>query len=41
MRCPFAQKGEAKGLGAKWDGVRKSWYVPAGLELASFRKWLS
>lgn len=36
---PFTQKEEAKGLGAKWDRREKSWYVPAGGELAAFAKW--
>ena len=28
LTVPFAQKDEAKGLGAKWDPARKLWYVP-------------
>ncbi|WP_368492272.1 DUF5710 domain-containing protein [Moraxella sp.] len=26
---------------AKWDSTNKSWYVPAGLDLSKFEKWLT
>lgn len=29
-----------KALGAKFDGVSKAWYVPPGLDLRPFEKWL-
>lgn len=35
----FGEKEEAKQLGAKWDSKVKGWYVPAGIDLASFSKW--
>lgn len=38
---PYAEKDAAKSLGAKWDAVAKTWYVPDGIESASFQKWLS
>lgn len=28
LTVPFAEKDEAKRLGARWDGERKLWYVP-------------
>lgn len=37
---PFKEKDEAKALGAKWDAGQKSWYVPAGLDVALFAKWV-
>jgi antirestriction protein ArdC/phage/plasmid primase-like uncharacterized protein len=39
IAVPFAEKDEAKGLGAKWDRKEKSWYVPEGLDQAAFAKW--
>lgn len=38
--CPYPEKNEAKALGAKWDNPNRSWYVPAGLDLNQFKKWL-
>lgn len=40
IAVPFKEKGEAKALGAKWDRQQQSWYVPAGVDPASFTKWL-
>ncbi|SMH43322.1 DUF5710 domain-containing protein [Azospirillum agricola] len=40
LRVPFAEKDDAKRLGARWDAVKKVWYVPAGLDSALFGKWL-
>ena len=40
LNCPFAEKNEAKKLGAKWDGEKKRWFVPAGTPLEPFRRWL-
>ncbi|KWN79242.1 hypothetical protein WM24_27370 [Burkholderia ubonensis] len=39
LKVPYAERDVAKGLGARWDGQRKSWYVPPGAELAPFEKW--
>lgn len=39
IAVPFAEKDEAKGLGAKWDRKEKAWYVPEGLDQAAFAKW--
>lgn len=36
---PFKQKEEAKALGAKWDRLGQSWYVPANLDAAPFARW--
>jgi len=40
LNVSFAQKDEAKALGARWDPQRRKWYVPAGLNLAPFERWL-
>jgi hypothetical protein len=40
LRVPFEQKDEAKRLGARWDAAAKVWYVPAGKDVAPFRRWL-
>ncbi|EEN1859681.1 DUF1738 domain-containing protein, partial [Salmonella enterica subsp. enterica serovar Enteritidis] len=35
LAVPFAEKNEAKALGAKWDKDAKSWYAPAGVDVAT------
>lgn len=40
LRVPYSEKDEAKKLGAKWDASAKKWYVPAGVSLDGFAKWL-
>lgn len=39
LAVPYAQKDEAKSLGARWDATQKKWYVPAGKDLGLFAKW--
>lgn len=41
LKVPFAEKDEAKQLGARWDAKQKKWYVPLGTDLAPFSRWLS
>ena len=41
LKVPFAEKDEAKALGARWDPARKSWYVQDAKDLASFERWLA
>ena len=36
----FIEKDQAKSLGARWDPTQRSWYVPAGVDLAPFSRWL-
>ena len=38
LTVPFAEKEEVKRLGGRWDGQRKSWYVPRGGSLQSQAK---
>ena len=40
LTVPFAEKDEAKRLGARWDSERKVWYVPDGIDASAFRRWL-
>jgi hypothetical protein len=40
LNVPFAEKDEAKQLGAKWDATRRKWYVPPGLDTAAFSRWV-
>lgn len=40
LNVPFAQKDEAKALGARWEPAVKKWYVPAGKDLGLFARWL-
>jgi hypothetical protein len=40
LNVPFADKDQAKALGAIWHPDQKRWVVPAGLELEPFKAWL-
>ena len=40
LAVPYAEKDDAKQLGAKWDRAEKAWFVPAGVSLESFTPWL-
>jgi phage/plasmid primase-like uncharacterized protein len=40
LHVPFTERSQAKGLGAKWDRIEKSWYVPAGVNLEPLQQWL-
>lgn len=37
---PFAQKDEAKRMGARWDGDRKVWYAPENVDISALAQWL-
>jgi putative DNA primase/helicase len=39
LAVPYAEKDEAKALGAKWDRRARSWYLPAGIDPAPFARW--
>jgi hypothetical protein len=36
----YAEKDEAKRLGARWDPTMRAWYVPAGVSPSAFARWL-
>ncbi len=40
LNVPFHEKDDAKRLGARWDAVRKTWFLPDRTEIAPFAKWL-
>lgn len=37
LKVSFDDRDQAKALGARWDGDRKSWVAPKGVDLAPFR----
>ncbi len=39
LRVPFAEKEEAKRLGARWDQESKRWFVPGERDLNPFARW--
>ena len=41
LDCPFNEKEECKSLGGKWDPEKKKWYVPDGVDISKFKKWLT
>lgn len=41
LNVPYAEKDQAKVLGARWNNDRKTWYVPDGQPTAPFEKWLT
>jgi large subunit ribosomal protein L7/L12 len=40
LNVPIEQKDEAKHLGARWNAEVKKWFVPAGVDIDKFTKWL-
>ncbi|MDO4777666.1 MAG: zincin-like metallopeptidase domain-containing protein [Cardiobacteriaceae bacterium] len=40
LAVPFADKDDAKALGARWDKNAKSWYAPEGTDLAPLQRWI-
>ena len=39
LKVPFAEKDEAKKLGARWDAARKIWYVVGDGDMGAFARW--
>jgi len=39
INVPYAEKDQAKTLGARWDKQEQSWYVPVGIDFSNFEKW--
>jgi len=37
---PFAEKDEAKALGARWDAAKKCWYIVDIADLTPFLRWI-
>ena len=40
LQVPFAEKDDAKRLGARWDAARKVWYVENKADMSPFARWL-
>ena len=40
LEVPFAEKDEAKALGARWNPEAKKWFVPEGVAQDKFTKWI-
>lgn len=40
LKVPYAEKDEAKKLGARWDPEKKLWFVSEGIEPLQFHRWL-
>ncbi|MDR1835518.1 MAG: DUF5710 domain-containing protein [Fusobacteriaceae bacterium] len=39
LKVPYAEKEEAKALGARWDAEKKKWYAPYAKDRHKFEKW--
>lgn len=39
LDVPFAEKNDAKRLGAKWDAAMRKWFVPHGVDVNRFSRW--
>lgn len=39
LNVPYADKDDAKALGAQWDPARKVWYIKPGLDAKPFAHW--
>jgi hypothetical protein len=40
LYVPYAEKDEAKALGARWNPKGRFWYVPEGQVVTQFERWL-
>ena len=41
LTVPYAQKDDAKSLGARWDGINKVWYIEDKEDLTPFMRWMN
>src|SRR5215831_11838673 len=39
LAVPYEKRDQAKAIGARWDAVKKAWYVGPGVELEKIAKW--
>ena len=39
LTVPYAEKDDAKALGARWNPTKRRWYVPDGVATTPFEKW--
>ncbi len=40
LTVAYAEKDQAKALGARWDAMARRWFVPEGVAIESFNRWL-
>lgn len=40
LKVSYDDRDKVKALGARWDGDKRSWYVPSGVDSAPFKKWM-
>ena len=40
LQVPYKEKELAKELGARWDNVKKQWYIPLGNDYKAFSRWM-
>lgn len=40
LKTPFAEKDQAKALGARWDAGKKLWYITDVADLTPFMRWI-
>jgi exodeoxyribonuclease VII large subunit len=40
LEVPYEQKDSVKARGARWDSIKKKWYVPTNRLLSDFEDWL-
>ncbi|MGJ7917078.1 DUF5710 domain-containing protein [Massilia sp. LXY-6] len=40
LNVPYAEKDQARELGARWNPARKRWYVPDGVAPEPFARWM-
>ncbi|AVP87316.1 DNA primase [Candidatus Phycorickettsia trachydisci] len=40
LEVPYVAKDFAKKLGAKWDPVKKQWFISCSMDIAAFKQWL-
>lgn len=41
LNVTFRDKEIVKGLGARWDGARRQWFVPEGVPSTRFARWIA
>lgn len=41
LTTQYQEREQVKALGARWDGAARKWFVPDGMDLGPFEKWLS
>ena len=39
LAVPYDERDQAKAIGARWDAVKKAWYVGPGVEPEKIAKW--